>query len=101
MYFNEESIFKALIDQKDQREVLLYDILEQISPQFREIEQLLISLKSDYGTMQFILASAVISALSSQNPTESINESLKICYLFGTSSKMINCVAYILNISPG
>ena len=63
MYFNEESIFNSLIDQKDQREILLYDILEQISPQFREIEQLLISVKSDYGTMQFILASAVISAL--------------------------------------
>lgn len=101
LYFNEESIFRSLIEQKDQREILLYDILEQISPQFREIEQLLISVKSDYGTMQFILASVVISALSSHNPTESINDSLKICYLFSTSSKMINCAAYVLNSSPG
>jgi hypothetical protein len=100
LYFNEDSIFRSLIDQKDQREILLYDILEQISPQFREIEQLLISVKSDYGTMQFILASAVISAVSSYSPTESINDSLKICYLFSTSTKMINCAAYVLNSTP-
>jgi hypothetical protein len=60
LYFNEDSIFKSLIDQKDQREILLYDILEQISPQFREIEQLLISVKSDYGTMQFILVLLIV-----------------------------------------
>lgn len=77
MYLKEESILKSLIDQKDHREILLYDILEQISPQFREMEQLLTSLKSDYGTMQSILASVIICAISSQNPTGSKNESLK------------------------
>ena len=100
LYLKEESILKSLIDQKDHREILLYDILEQISPQFREMEQLLTSLKSDFGTMQSILASAIICAISSQNPTASMNESLKTCHFFGTSTKMINFVAYFLNISP-
>jgi hypothetical protein len=100
LYLNEDSIFKSLIDEKDPREILLYDILEQISPQFREMEHLLISVKSDYETMQFILASAVICALSSHNPTESINDSLKTCYLFSTSTKMINCAAYVFNATP-
>jgi hypothetical protein len=99
-YLNHDSIFKTLINQNDQREILLYDILEQISPQFREMEQLLISARIDHRTMQLILANAIISAVSSHNPIESINDSLKICYLFSTSTKMINSAAYVLNIVP-
>jgi hypothetical protein len=100
LHLTPESIFKSIIDQKDEREVSLYNILEQISPQFREIEQLLVSANCDYKTMQFILTSTVISALSSNNPIESINDSLKTCYLFSTSAKMINYAAYVFNTTP-
>ena len=100
LFFDEDNIIKLLIDQNDQREILLYDILEKISPQFREIERLLTSIKSDYGNIQLILSSAVINAVCSHSPTESISDSLKICHLFTTSTKMINCVAYVLNSTP-
>ncbi len=78
----------------------LDDILQEISPQFREIERLLDSVQTPYAQKLKMLGGAVVIALNSPDPTNSMDVFVKDFSSMCTNKRIINCAAAFLEFPP-
>ena len=100
------TIFNDILNNEDmfvdagKQDNFLFEILEGISPQFQEMEQLLNTISSPDLQKKEILGRAVCMAIISSNPTTSMSDSLATYRLLIKIQKMINCVSIATKADP-